>query len=147
MRPVIDLFILNTYLVVLHFKMETNRSIRASILSGIWSTSLEYRSPDGPVGLHFEMEDHKVSIQNKKVYDWSHSPLFLGDQEETGIKSWTQGRSSIRASINPGIWSTSLDLTDAYFHCPISVAFRKYLRFVWDNKVFQFRALPSFVWV
>jgi hypothetical protein len=22
------------------------------------------------------------------------------------------------------------------------VAFRKYLRFVWDNKVFQFRALP-----
>jgi hypothetical protein len=31
--------------------------------------------------------------------------------------------------------------TDAYFHCPISVAFRKYLRFVWDKKVFQFRAL------
>ena len=40
------------------------------------------------------------------------------------------------------MWSTSLDLTDAYFHCPISVAFRKYLRFVWDNKVFQFRGLP-----
>ena len=74
MRPVIDLSILNTYLVVPHFKMETNRSIGASIL--------------------------------------------------------------------PGMWSTSLDLTDAYFHCPISVAFRKYLRFVWDNKVFQFRALP-----
>ena len=32
--------------------------------------------------------------------------------------------------------------TDAYFHCPISVAFRKYLRFVWDNTVFQLRALP-----
>ena len=71
MRPVIDLSILNTYLVIPHFKMETNR-----------------------------------------------------------------------ASILPGMWSTSLDLTDAYFHCPISVAFRKYLRFVWDNKVFQFRALP-----
>ena len=49
---------------------------------------------------------------------------------------------SIRASILPGIWSTSLDLADAYFHCPIYVAFRKYLRFVWDNKGFQFRALP-----
>ena len=70
MRPVIDLSILNTYLVVPHFKMETNRSIRASI--------------------------------------------------------------------HPGIWSTSLDLADAYFHCRISAAFRKYLRFVWDNKVFQF---------
>jgi hypothetical protein len=74
MRPVIDLSILNTYLVTPHFKMETNRSIRASIL--------------------------------------------------------------------PGVWSTSLDLADAYFHCPISAAFRKYLRFVWDNNVFQFRALP-----
>jgi hypothetical protein len=74
MRPVIDLSILNTYLVVPHFKMETNRSNRASIL--------------------------------------------------------------------PGVWSTSLDLTDAYFHCPISAVFRKCLHFVWDNKVFQFRALP-----
>ena len=74
MRPVIDLSILNTYLVAPHFKMETNRSIRASML--------------------------------------------------------------------PGMWSTLLDLTDAYFHCPISVAFMKYLRFVWDNKVFRFRALP-----
>ena len=35
MRPVIVLSILNTYLVVPHFKMETNRSIRASILPGI----------------------------------------------------------------------------------------------------------------
>jgi hypothetical protein len=66
--------ILNTYLVVPHFKMETNRSIRASIL--------------------------------------------------------------------PGMWSTSLDLTDAYFHCLISVAFRKYLRFVWDNKVFSVSSFP-----
>jgi hypothetical protein len=46
------------------------------------------------------------------------------------------------ASILPGIWSTSLDLADAYFHCPISAAFRKYIRSVWDNKAFQFRALP-----
>jgi hypothetical protein len=74
MRPVIDLSILNTYLVVPHFKMETNRSIRASML--------------------------------------------------------------------PEMWSTSLDLADAYFHCPISVALRKYLRLVWDSKVFQLRALP-----
>ena len=57
MRPVIDLSIWNTYLVAPHFKMETNRSIRVSIL--------------------------------------------------------------------PGVWSTSLDLAYAYFHCPISAAFRK----------------------
>ena len=74
MRPVIDLSILNTYLVVPHFKMETNRSNRASIL--------------------------------------------------------------------PGMWTTSLDLSDAYFHIPICHSYRRYLRFVWDNRVYQFRALP-----
>jgi hypothetical protein len=65
----------------------------------------QYRSPDGPVGLHFEMGDHKVSIQNRKVYNWSHSPLFLGDQEETGIKSWTQGRSWGDQQVHQGFYT------------------------------------------
>ena len=74
MRPVIDLSILNSYLSVPHFKMETNRSIRACIL--------------------------------------------------------------------PGMLTTKLDLSDAYFHIPISLASRKFLRFVWNNKVYQFLAVP-----
>jgi hypothetical protein len=74
MRPVIDLSILNSYLSVPHFKMETNRSIRACIL--------------------------------------------------------------------PGMLTTKLDLSDAYFHIPISLASRKFLRFVWNNKVYQFMAVP-----
>jgi hypothetical protein len=74
MRPVIDLSILNTFLLVPHFKMETNRSIISCI--------------------------------------------------------------------HPGMWTTSLDLMDAYFHIPIAPPFRKFLRFVWDNTVYQFRTLP-----
>ena len=74
MRPVIDLSILNSYLSVPHFKMETNRSIRACIL--------------------------------------------------------------------PGMLTTKLDLSDAYFHIPISLASRKYFRFVWNNKIYQFLAVP-----
>jgi hypothetical protein len=73
-RPVIDLSILNTFLLVPHFKMETNRSNRSCI--------------------------------------------------------------------HPGMWTTSLDLMDAYFHIPIAPPFRKVLRFVWDNTVYQFRTLP-----
>ena len=73
MRPVIDLSILNSYLSVPHFKMETNRSIRPCIL--------------------------------------------------------------------PGMLTTKLDLSDAYFHIPISLASRKFLRFVWNNKVYQFLAV------
>jgi hypothetical protein len=41
MRPVIDLSILNSYLSVPHFKMETNRSIRACIFPGMLTTKLD----------------------------------------------------------------------------------------------------------
>ena len=50
--------------------------------------------------------------------------------------------SSVRAAIRPGDWATSLDLKDAYFHILIHHRSRKWLRFVWQGKVFQFRALP-----
>ena len=50
--------------------------------------------------------------------------------------------SSIRESIRPGDWATSLDLKDAYFHVLIHHRFRRWLRFSWKDKVFQFRALP-----
>ena len=40
-RPVTDLFVLNQHLIVPHFKMETNISIRGSIHLGMWRTSLD----------------------------------------------------------------------------------------------------------
>lgn len=46
---------------------------------------------------------------------------------------------SIRTSILPG---SSLDLTDAYFHVPVCLPFRKFLRFVWKNKKSRFKVLP-----
>ena len=73
-RPVIDLSILNQYLVIPHFKMETNRSIRASV--------------------------------------------------------------------SQDMWTTSLDLSDAYFHIPIAPCHRHFLRFAWMGKVYAFKALP-----
>jgi hypothetical protein len=49
---------------------------------------------------------------------------------------------SIRACILPGILTTKLGLSDAYFHIPISLASMKFLRFVWNNKVYHFLAVP-----
>ena len=44
--------------------------------------------------------------------------------------------------LRPGDWSASIDLKDAYFHIPIDRKWRRYLRFGWKGKLFQFKVLP-----
>lgn len=39
-------------------------------------------------------------------------------------------------------WFTSVDLTDAYFHVPIAVEHRRFLRFAYRGRHWQFRVLP-----
>ncbi|KAK7095233.1 hypothetical protein V1264_006669 [Littorina saxatilis] len=48
---------------------------------------------------------------------------------------------TVRDALRPGDWVTSIDLTDAYFHILILMD-RKWLRFRWGDKAYQFRALP-----
>ena len=47
---------------------------------------------------------------------------------------------SIRTSMIPGEWVSSIDLSDAYLHIPIHS--RKYPRFCHRSQVFQFTSLP-----
>jgi hypothetical protein len=49
---------------------------------------------------------------------------------------------SIRGSIHLGMWTTSVDLTDVYFHIPISPKLCKFLRFVWEDRVYAFKTMP-----
>ena len=49
---------------------------------------------------------------------------------------------SIRASLIPGEWVSSIDLSDAYLHIPVHPNSRKYLRFCHRSEVFQFTSLP-----
>lgn len=56
------------------------------------------------------------------------------------IKQETQ--SQIRAALQPGHWAFSIDLTDAFFHIPIHRDSRRYLRFEFQGKIYQYRALP-----
>ena len=44
--------------------------------------------------------------------------------------------------MRPHCFITSIDLKDAYYSIPISPQFRKYLKFAWKGKLFQFQALP-----
>ena len=49
---------------------------------------------------------------------------------------------SMRASLIPGEWVSSIDLADAYLHIPIHPNSRKYLRFCHRSQVFQLTSLP-----
>lgn len=49
---------------------------------------------------------------------------------------------SVRLALRPGDWTTSIDLKDAYFHVKMHRSSRKWMRFVWGDRVYQFRALP-----
>ena len=50
---------------------------------------------------------------------------------------------SIRASLIPGEWESSIDQSDAYLHVPIHPYSRKYLRFCHKSQVFQFTSLSA----
>ena len=45
-------------------------------------------------------------------------------------------------SLRQGDWFTSIDLKDAYFHVPIYPPHRKFLRFGFEGKVYEYMVLP-----
>ena len=49
---------------------------------------------------------------------------------------------SVRQAMRLNDWAVSIDLTDAYLHVPIHRQSRKYLRFVQEDQVYHFSALP-----
>ena len=50
-------------------------------------------------------------------------------------------RSSVLSSVEKGDYAFRIDLQDAYFHVPIHPSSRKYLRFAFKNRVYQFQVL------
>lgn len=49
---------------------------------------------------------------------------------------------AVRNSVRPGEYAISLDLSDAYLHVPIAPSSRKFLRFAFEDHIFQFKSLP-----
>ena len=50
--------------------------------------------------------------------------------------------SSVLSSVKKGDYAFKIDLQDVYFHVPIHSSSRKYLRFAFENRVYQFQVLP-----
>ena len=49
---------------------------------------------------------------------------------------------SIRRSLKKGYWTFSVDLKDAFFQVPVHPKSRKFLRFLFQGEVYQYRVLP-----
>jgi ribonuclease HI len=49
---------------------------------------------------------------------------------------------SIRRALIRGQWTFSVDLKDAFFQVPVHPRSRKYLRFVYNGQVYQYKVLP-----
>ena len=73
----------------------------------------------------------RLIIDLKRLNDYVECPHF---------KMTTVSQVLDSLAIND--WAFKLDLEDAYFHVPIHPSSRKYLRFIHENKIYQFRALP-----
>ena len=45
--------------------------------------------------------------------------------------------------LRPNCWMGSVDLRDAYYSVPMAQGFRKFLRFVWNGRLFQYVGMPN----
>ena len=73
----------------------------------------------------------------RPVLDLSPLNTFI---ETTHFKM--ENLATLKSLINPGDYMINIDLTDAYLSVPIHQESQKFLRFIWQNKAYQFKAMP-----
>ena len=80
---------------------------------------------------------HKASGGWRPVIDlkWLNTHIYPPNFRMSSI-------SSVLSTVRKGDYTFKIDLQDAYFHVPIHSSSRKYLRFAFENKVYQFLILP-----
>ena len=73
----------------------------------------------------------RLVIDLSLLNQWLACPTFKMDHAQV-----------VRDALSPGMWATSIDLSDAYLHIPVHEAFWPYLVFQVGNRRFQFLVLP-----
>ena len=77
LRPVIDLSTLNCHMVVPHFNMETQGSVRSAIRNQEWTVSIDIRNAYLHVPMHQAVCKYLRFVVNKKVYQFTCLPFGL----------------------------------------------------------------------
>ena len=111
------------------------------------------------------IDDEIRSFLSKHIID-SHfepghiiSPIFIRPKKESGkfrvifnlqalneyVAYHKFKMDTLQSAINlmkPGCFMMSIDLRDAYYSVPVSPTYRKYLKFIWRDQLYQFTCLP-----
>ena len=75
--------------------------------------------------------------------DGTMRPVFDFIKQLYRKQTFSDGKFVIHQNAtHPGDWMTKLDLRDAYFTVAIDPQSQKFLRFIWEDKIYQFKALP-----
>ena len=114
------------------------------------------RAPKGRDSSHVEKGSHRESIeqvlsgvlqpvvcnpQKERETSFGHRSAIIESPHKKGEVS--HGNTSKSAPPHSkGDWVISVDLTDAYLNVPIHQLSRMFLRFCYQDEVFQFRVLP-----
>ena len=77
LRPVIDVSTLNRHIVVPHFKMEMQGSVRSAIRSQEWTVLIDIRDAYLHVPMHQAVRKYLRFVVDKKVYQFTCLPFGL----------------------------------------------------------------------
>ncbi len=75
---------------------------------------------------------YRMILNLKNVNSYVEYKKFKMDTLWTAIKLMT-----------PNCYMASIDLSDAYYTVPVSIHDQKYVKFMWEGKVFQYVCLPN----
>ena len=86
LRPIIDLSTLNQHMVVPHFKMETQWSVRSAIRSQEWTVSIDIRDAYLHVLMHKAVRKYLRFMVNKRIYQFTCLPFGLATSPQEFTK-------------------------------------------------------------
>lgn len=109
---------------------EIEKLLKMEVISEVFSCEDQFISP---IFLRPKKDgEYRMILNLKKLNKFIAYHHFKLDTFETALKL-----------IKPNCYMASIDLRHAYYSVPIAKADRRYLRFIWKDKIFEFSALAN----
>lgn len=116
---------------------EKNALIREEISSLLLKGAVEEIS-DGSKGFY-----SRIFLRPKRSGGWRPILDLKRLNQRVNCPSFKQDTvATVKASLRAGQWAFSLDMKDAFFQVPVHPSYRRYLRFSFEGKVYQYKVLP-----